>query len=94
MQPALHLTLEESFWPADVIEPAGGGVDAMEIGEGIDDHLGELAVGNLIPPPAELRRHCASDHDSLTALHDEERSPHDREVGAEDEGPGRRREAV
>ena len=66
----------------------------MEVGQRVDHHLGELAVGRRVASAAVLRRHDVAHHDAVAALHHQERDPDDRFIVAVEVGARRQREAL
>src|SRR5439155_18080291 len=80
--PAADLAREEALRLAQGLETHPPRVDGLELDEGVDQHLGELAVGDGVAAAAELGRDEAAHHDAPAPLHDEEGRPDDRGIVA------------
>ena len=61
--PTGHLALQEILGVAQVIEIATGRVDGMELGEGVDHHLGKGSVAQWVGATSEPFRDLASHDD-------------------------------
>ena len=53
LAPAAHLAGEEALRPAEVAQPDCGGIDEMQVGEGVDEALADLA-GSLLSQRLQL----------------------------------------
>ncbi len=57
---------------AELPEPAGVGIDTVEVGQGVDHHLGELSVGFRVGPATEPVGDDTPHHHPVETLHQQE----------------------